>query len=61
MLVEPGARVTKGDAVVVVEAMKTEIAVTAGASGVVESVSIQPAAAVVPGQRLVVIASAGAA
>lgn len=55
VLVQPGDRVNKGDRVVILEAMKMEIAVEAPASGVVSRVLCGAGKQVTPGQNLVVI------
>jgi urea carboxylase len=47
---DAGARVEAGDPVVIVEAMKTEIAVSSGVSGTVRRVLVSPGATVMPGQ-----------
>jgi urea carboxylase len=53
--VDRGQRVTAGQRLMVLEAMKMEIAVTAPASGVVEDVRCSIGALVSAGQRLVII------
>jgi len=53
--VEPGQRVEAGQRLIVLEAMKMEIAVTAPVSGVVEQVRCSIGALVSAGQRLVTI------
>jgi urea carboxylase len=53
-----GARVEAGDPVVIVEAMKTEIAVSSGVSGTVRRVLVSPGAAVIPGQVVAFIEGA---
>lgn len=60
MLVEPGARVTEGQVVAILESMKMEVSVVAMEDGVIETVDCVPGAAVVAGQRLMVM-KAGAA
>ncbi len=55
------ADVREGDAVVVVEAMKTEIAVAATVSGTVHSVLVAPGATVMPGQVIAFIREAAPA
>jgi urea carboxylase len=51
----PGDKIDEGDAVAIVEAMKTEINVTALSSGVVREVRVSPGAPVQPGQLLAVL------
>jgi urea carboxylase len=53
-----GARVRAGDPVVIVEAMKTEIAVAATSDGAVRSLLVSPGAAVMPGQVLALVQDA---
>jgi urea carboxylase len=53
--VEAGQRVTAGERLMVLEAMKMEIAVTAPATGTVERVSCTKGALVSVGQQLAVI------
>ncbi len=60
VLVEAGERVTEGQVVAIVESMKMEVAVTATEDGTIETVDCAPGAAVVAGQRLMVM-KAGAA
>ncbi|AJY08488.1 urea carboxylase [Burkholderia sp. SIMBA_043] len=60
VLVEAGERVTEGQVVAIVESMKMEVAVTATESGTIETIDCAPGAAVVAGQRLMVM-KAGAA
>jgi urea carboxylase len=55
LLVEVGQEVTTGTPVLIVEAMKTEIAVRAPVSGRVTEVRIAPGATVLPGQTLIVM------
>lgn len=55
VLVQPGDRVSKGDRVVILEAMKMEIAIEAPADGVVSRVLCGAGKQVTPGQNLVVI------
>jgi urea carboxylase len=55
VLVQPGARVDRGEKVVILEAMKMEIAVTAPAAGVVTRVMCTAGKQVLPGQNLVII------
>jgi len=52
VLVEPGALVAEDEPVLVLEAMKTEITVTAAAAGVVKEVRVPPGQPVRPGQVL---------
>ena len=51
--VQPGEKVAAGDSLVVLEAMKMENELKAGASGVVKSVRVAPGEAVEKGQVLV--------
>ena len=51
----PGDVVAEGDPVAILEAMKTEINVTAPAGGTVREVRVAPGAPVQPGQLLAVI------
>ncbi|MGE8496506.1 MAG: urea carboxylase [Pseudomonas sp.] len=55
VLVEPGQHVEAGTPLLVVEAMKMELSVTAPVSGTVKSVRCQPGKAVTPGDALVVL------
>lgn len=55
VLVEPGAHVEKGAAVVMLEAMKMELAVRAATAGVVRAVHCKPGELVQPGVPLVEI------
>jgi propionyl-CoA carboxylase alpha chain len=55
VLVAPGDRVTAGQAVVVVEAMKMENEMRAPKDGVVREISVKEGAAIEAGARLVVI------
>jgi urea carboxylase len=57
---EVGAKVRSGDPVVVVEAMKTEIAVTATAGGTIHSLLVAPGAVVAPGQVVAIIRESAA-
>jgi biotin carboxyl carrier protein len=50
---QPGEKVAAGDSLVVLEAMKMENELKAGASGVVKSVRVAPGEAVEKGQVLV--------
>ncbi len=52
---EVGAEVRSGNPVVVVEAMKTEIAVVANRGGIIERVLVAPGKSVVPGQVVAVV------
>jgi urea carboxylase len=52
---EPGQRVRAGDKLLIVEAMKMEVAVTASADGVLESYLCTPGTLVTPGQTLAVL------
>ncbi|RXV65716.1 urea carboxylase [Burkholderia stabilis] len=60
VLVDTGARVTEGQVVAILESMKMEVPVVATEDGVIEAVDCVPGAAVVAGQRLMVM-QAGAA
>jgi 3-methylcrotonyl-CoA carboxylase alpha subunit len=60
-MAEPGMAVTRGQVLVVLEAMKTVFRLTAPADGVVVAVSCRAGEAVVEGQTLVAFAEAGAA
>ena len=55
VLVQPGDRVSKGDRVVILEAMKMEIDVEAPADGVVSRILCAAGKQVTPGQNLVII------
>jgi urea carboxylase len=55
VLVEVGQRVEAGMPVLIVEAMKTEIAVRAQVAGHVRQVRVAPGATVLPGQTLLVL------
>jgi len=55
VLVQPGVQVQKGDQLVILEAMKMEIPVTAPASGTVKSVLCAAGKQVLPGQNLVIL------
>jgi biotin carboxyl carrier protein len=52
VLVEPGARVVKGDTLLVLEAMKMELPVRAPRDGVVKSVACRQGELVQPGVNL---------
>jgi urea carboxylase len=54
--VEPGQRVDAGQKLIVLEAMKMEVAVAAPSSGIVREVRCKPGAFVTAGQNLVVMA-----
>jgi urea carboxylase len=56
-LAEPGARVTAGDTVAIIESMKMEIAVMAPVSGVLRSVNSTPGRTVRAGELLAVMES----
>jgi urea carboxylase len=56
--VEPGQRVQAGDRLIVLEAMKTELVVTAPAAGVVRDVVCRQGALVTPGQSLLILETA---
>jgi urea carboxylase len=53
--VQPGARVSQGDALVIVESMKMEISIESPVSGVITEVLVSEGTAVSAGQRVVVI------
>ncbi len=55
VLVEPGANVTEGDTLIIVESMKMEMAVTAPASGIVHEVRCAEGRPVALGQTLVIL------
>ena len=56
VLVEPGSRVKKGDVVLMLEAMKMELAIHANQDGVVRAVLCEAGQLVQPGTNLVEIA-----
>ncbi|HEX5034680.1 MAG TPA: biotin/lipoyl-containing protein, partial [bacterium] len=56
--VKVGDAVTKGQALVVIEAMKMQNELTAAIDGIVKEVAIQPGAAVESGQKLVLVEAA---
>ena len=58
VLVEPGARVEAGDAVVLLESMKMEIPVLSEWAGTVLEVPVEPGDVVQEGEPLVRLASA---
>jgi biotin carboxyl carrier protein len=55
VLVEPGGRVERGDAVVMLEAMKMELPVRAARTGIVRAILCRPGELVQPGVQLVEI------
>ena len=57
ILVEVGQRVSSGDALVILEAMKMEQTLRAAGDGVVEAVMVKQGDVVAPGDRLVEIAA----
>ncbi|MEZ4891955.1 MAG: acetyl-CoA carboxylase biotin carboxyl carrier protein subunit [Saprospiraceae bacterium] len=52
ILVEPGQQVTKGDSLLILEAMKMENMIKAAGDGVIKAVHVQTGAAVDKGQLL---------
>jgi urea carboxylase len=58
LLVTAGQRVRAGDAVAIVEAMKTEIGVLAADDGIVSEVLVEPGTSVSAGTRVIVLAAA---
>ncbi|WP_112310675.1 urea carboxylase [Pseudogemmobacter bohemicus] len=58
VLVEEGQEVSAGDTVAILEAMKTEITVTAPVSGTIARIHARPGRTVATGDRLLVIAAA---
>jgi urea carboxylase len=60
ILVEPGHEVNEGEALIIVESMKMEIAVCAPLSGFVHEVRCAEGRAVELGQALVIMADSGA-
>jgi len=55
LLVEPGARVSKGDALLILEAMKMEHTVSAPADGTVKEIHFAPGEQVLEGAQLVTL------
>jgi biotin carboxyl carrier protein len=55
ILVEPGARVARGDTVLMLEAMKMELPIRASRDGIVRAVLCKPGELVQPGANLVEI------
>ncbi|WP_207002701.1 urea carboxylase [Trinickia mobilis] len=55
LLVSEGERVTEGQVVAIVESMKMELSVAVNEDGVIETIDCAPGAAVVAGQRLMVM------
>jgi urea carboxylase len=53
--VEPGQRVAAGEKLMVLEAMKMEIAVASPGAGIVEALNCAPGAMVSAGQHLVML------
>ena len=53
LLVEAGQQVAKGEALLVLEAMKMEHTLRAAVNGVVEAILIKPGEVVSPGQVLI--------
>jgi 3-methylcrotonyl-CoA carboxylase alpha subunit len=53
VLVEPGARVQKGDTLLMLEAMKMELPIRAARDGVVRAIRCKPGELVQPGVDLV--------
>ncbi|RKF50159.1 urea carboxylase [Paraburkholderia fungorum] len=60
LLVSEGERVCEGQVVAIVESMKMEVSVTATADGVIDRIDCAAGAAVVAGQRLMVLRAQGA-
>ncbi|HEY0710307.1 MAG TPA: carboxyltransferase domain-containing protein, partial [Polyangia bacterium] len=56
VLRSPGEVVAEGDVIAIVEAMKTEINVTAAESGIVREIRAAPGSSLVPGQLIAVLA-----
>jgi urea carboxylase len=54
--VEPGQRVEAGQKLIVLEAMKMEVAVSAASAGIIREIRCKPGAFVTAGQSLVVMA-----
>lgn len=52
LLVEPGARVTKGETVLILEAMKMELPIRAPRDGLIRAIHCQPGELVQPGVNL---------
>jgi biotin carboxyl carrier protein len=61
VLVEQGTAVGEGQALVLLEAMKMEVRITAGMAGIVESISVKTGDQVRSGQLLARIEPAGMA
>lgn len=55
VLVEPGQTVERGDAVVILEAMKMETTLAAGTAGVVNEISVAPGDTVAAGQVVAIV------
>ena len=58
MLVEPGATVTRGERLAIVEAMKMEHTLTAPIDGTVAEIAVSPGAQVAEGARIMLIEAA---
>ena len=58
LCVEPGQSVAEGDRLIILEAMKMEVTVTAESAGVVREIRTVPGREVRPGQVLAVIGPA---
>ncbi len=56
-LVKKGDKVTAGDPVVIVEAMKMEFEINASATGTISALHCEPGKSVAPGEPLVSIAT----
>ena len=57
LLVQPGQRVTRGDALLAIESMKIEHRISAPRDGVVEALAVATGQQVAPGQRLLLLSA----